>query len=144
MASLPLCHQQNFKIMITLKNVLKVNGISSGATGIGLMVFSGFFAALFDVTTRVPFVAVGLFLSVFASFVMITALQEHLRLKWVKTIIALDVSWVLGSVVAVIWLNGTISMIGIMLIILVAVWVGAMAILQYKGVKAGDKWSSAL
>ena len=130
--------------MITLKNVLKVNGVSSGATGMFLMVFSGFFASLFEVTQRVPFVSVGLFLLVFAGFVLTAAVQKNIQPKLVKAIIVLDISWVLGSVVAVLWLNGTISMKGIMLILMVAVWVGAMAILQYKGARAGNQWNNAL
>jgi len=143
-AALPLSYQQNLKIMITLKNVLKVNGISSGATGIALVVFSGFFASLFEVTQRIPFVSVGLFLLVFAGFVIIAAFQKNIPPQWVKAIIALDALWVLGSFVAAVWLNATISMIGVILILLVAVWVGAMAILQYKGATTGRKWNNAL
>ncbi len=130
--------------MVTLRNVLKVNSISSGATGICLVTFSEFFASLFEVSQRVPFVTVGLFLILFAGFVMLVALQKSIRPRRVKKIIAIDAGWVMGSVVAVLWLNGTISIVGMMIILLVAVWVGVMAILQFMGAKAVDKLSDPL
>jgi|SRR5690606_16398918 len=130
--------------MIPLRNVLKVNSISSGATGICLVTFSEIFASLFGVSQRVPFVTVGLFLILFAGFVMLVALQRSIQPRRITTIIAMDIGWVMGSVVAVLWLNGTISIIGIIIILFVAVWVGVMAILQFMGAKAVEKFSDPL
>lgn len=130
--------------MISLRNILKINAISSGATGLGLVAFSGFFASLFEVDQSTPFMAVGIFLLVFAGFVMLTALQKTVNPPWVKIIIWLDTSWVMGSIIAVLWLMDTISLMGSLLMIGVAIWVAAMALLQNKGLHAGSRLTGAL
>lgn len=127
--------------MISLQNILKINAISSGATGLGLVAFSGFFASLFGVDQSAPFMAAGIFLLVFAGFVMLAALQKTVNPPWVKIIIWLDTSWVMFSIIAVLWLIDTISLMGILLISGVAIWVAAMALLQSKGLHTESKLS---
>lgn len=102
----------------------------------GLVVFSEFFASLFGVTQQVPFVEVGVFLLVFASLVLLTALPKTVSPRLVKVIVWIDGLWVVGSIVAMLLLLGIISGVGHLLIIGVAAWVAAMAILQHRGRKA--------
>jgi hypothetical protein len=121
--------------MISLKQVLLVNAISSGATGALLMLFSAPVAGLFGVTPVAPFVAVGAFLLVFAGGVGYEAVQKRLRPGRVQLIIALDVAWVVGSLVAVALSFSALSPLGNLLILAVAGWVATMAFLQTRGLR---------
>lgn len=130
--------------MISLKNILKVNAISSGATGFGLVVFSGFFTSLFGVAQSTPFVEAGIFLLVFASFVMLTALQKTVNPRLAKIIVWLDSLWVIGSIILVLMLMYTISWVGHLLVIGVAMWVATMAILQNQGIRVTHKLANSV
>ena len=57
------------KHMKTLKNVLLVNALSSGATGLGLIAFAAPIAILFGISEPTPVMEVGIFLVVFAILV---------------------------------------------------------------------------
>jgi len=120
--------------MISLKNILLLNGVSSGATGVLLLAFSRFFANLFLVTSTMAFTGVGIFLIVFASLVIWVALGD-MNCRTVQLIITLDTIWVGLSFIVAIFFYDEISLIGSVLIEVVAIWVAAMAILQTKGLK---------
>ncbi len=121
--------------MKTLKTVLQVNAISSGVTGIGLVIFSKTIASLFEVAQNEPFIAVGVFLVLFSAYVLSVGLSKQIDSVKVKTIIVADVAWVIASIVATVVLFNTISIIGIVAIEAVAVWVAMMAYLQNSGLK---------
>ena len=121
--------------MMPLKNVLIVNGVSSGATGIGLVAFAQLAANLFDVPQTSVFAGTGIFLLVFAAVVLFEAFRDSIRMRQVQIIIALDVLWVIASVLVVLLMLSKISAIGNLLIIAVALWVAMMAFLQVKGLK---------
>lgn len=121
--------------MKTLKTVLQVNAISSGVTGIGLVIFSKTIASLFEVAQNVPFIAVGVFLVLFSAYVLSVGLSKQIDSVKVKTIIVADVAWVIASIIATVVLFNTISIIGIVAIEAVAVWVAMMAYLQNSGLK---------
>jgi hypothetical protein len=116
--------------MLTLSNILKINAISSGATGLLLVVFSKFSAGLFGIGTQAPFILVGLFLIGFSIFVMYNAFQKPFKPRQIVSIIWLDRLWVLVSLLVIAIYNTSISTIGLLLILAVAVWVGLMAYLQ--------------
>jgi hypothetical protein len=126
---------KNFNFMMPLKNVLIVNGVSSGATGIGLVAFARLAANLFGVPHSGVFSGTGIFLLVFAAVVLFEAFRDSIRIKQVQIIIALDILWVIVSVFVVLLMLSKISAIGNILIIAVALWVAAMALLQVKGLK---------
>ncbi|WP_454881038.1 hypothetical protein [Sphingobacterium detergens] len=115
---------------MTLKNVLLTNAISSGMTGILLATMPSLFTQLFKTPHSSPFALVGGFLIVFSVFVLATAMKKIISKSWTKFIITLDVIWVIASVIALISLFYTISIIGSVMILAVAVWVGMMAYLQ--------------
>lgn len=121
--------------MKTLKTVLQVNAISSGITGIGLVIFSKAIAGLFEVAQNGPFVVVGVFLIIFSAYVMAVGLPKKIDPVKVKAIIVADVLWVVASAVAAVVLYSSISIIGVVAIEAVALWVAAMAYLQNKGLK---------
>ncbi|HEX2532469.1 MAG TPA: nuclear transport factor 2 family protein [Chitinophagaceae bacterium] len=119
--------------MFSLTNILKVNALSSGATGLLLLFFARQTAALFNVATTAPFIEAGLFLVLFAAFVWIVSTRRPHPRRAVSFIIGLDLLWVIASVIALPFLAPVISGTGITLIALVAAWVALMALLQRKG-----------
>jgi hypothetical protein len=126
--------------MLPLKTTLLVNAISSGATGLLLALFPGMAAGIFGVSETVYFIEAGVFLILFAAFVLYVATRKPVSQRSVMMVTALDLLWVLASMVAVFLLAGVVSTIGIVLIVAVAAWVALMAFLQFKGsyaIKAG-------
>ena len=122
--------------MSPLRTTLLVNAISSGATGILLSLFPGIAAGIFGVSDTVYFVEAGVFLVLFAAFVLYVATRKPISLRSVMLVTSLDLLWVLASIVVAFLLAGTISTIGIVLIIAIAAWVALMALLQFKGTYA--------
>lgn len=122
--------------MSPLKTTLLVNAISSGFTGILLAAMSSTVAGIFGVTDTVPFVEVGMFLILFAAYVLFVATRNPISVRNVMIVSTLDILWVVGSIVAVLLLIGVVSTMGIILIVAVAAWVALMALLQIRGSKA--------
>jgi hypothetical protein len=121
--------------MTSLKNVLLINGVSSGATGLILIVFGQFTATLFGSSQVVPFWAVGAFLIVFAALVIAEGVRATPRAGRVMLITTLDTSWVAGSLIIVVLQLFSFSAIGYVLISGVALWVATMAVLQARALK---------
>ena len=121
--------------MTTLRNVLMVNAISSGVTGLILMIVPGFVAGLFETTHTQPIIGVGMFLVAFAVLVFRAGLQNPLRLAMVWLIIALDAAWVVTSLAVIILELFAVSTLGYVFIAAVAGWVMLMAYLQFNGVR---------
>lgn len=121
--------------MIRLKNILRINSVSSGVTGLLLVLFSGFIADLFGASKTAPFTGVGLFLLLFAVYVYLQALKEPIQTKNIRLIIAIDTAWVIGSLIIILPGLFGLFIIGYILIGAVAAWVSAMAFLQSRGLK---------
>jgi 4-hydroxybenzoate polyprenyltransferase len=121
--------------MTSLKNVLLINGASSGATGLILIAFGRFVAAIFGVSQPQPFWAVGIFLIAFAALVIAEGLQPSPRQNRVILITTLDTLWVIGSVAIAALQMFNLSAMGYVLVSGVALWVAAMAVLQARGLK---------
>lgn len=121
--------------MKTLKNVLFINALSSGATGVGLIVFASWIAELFGVNTPAPVMGVGFFLVGFAILVFKESRRSILHIKMIRLIILLDSAWVVTSLIVIVLQLFDLSSVGYFAIGAVAVWVGAMAYLQSSGVR---------
>lgn len=121
--------------MNKLRNVLKINAISSAAAGLLLVGFPGYIAGLFGASLQWPFVAAGLFLIAFAAFVWVQGRQATPPKGWVKLIIVLDIIWVADSLLVVVPRLFDLTFIGYLLISGVAAWVALMAFLQTKGLQ---------
>lgn len=121
--------------MNMLKNVLLVNALSSGATGVLLVLFPGLVAGLCGATLTWPFVAAGLFLIIFAVLVFVQSRKPVMQKGWIKLIIALDIIWVVESLIIVVPQLFGLSFLGYFLIGAVAGWVALMAYLQSRGLK---------
>jgi hypothetical protein len=119
--------------MTTLRNVLLINAVSSGITGLVLAIAPGMVADLFATSNTTAFVAVGIFLFAFAVLVFVLSIQDPLREKNINIIIALDTLWVLASFAIILLQVLDISTLGYFIIAAVAAWVALMAYLQFKG-----------
>jgi len=122
--------------MMSLKNVLLVNGVSSGATGSLILTFGHMAASLFGVNGPTAFWVVGIFLIAFAVLVITEGLKTNTSANRVRLIIVLDVLWVIGSVAIVVLQLFDLSALGYFVIAAVGAWVGLMAFLQFKGLKS--------
>ena len=120
--------------MMTLRNVLRVNALSSGLTGLLLAFFPRLFSNLFEVNIAGPFIGVGVFLIVFAIAVGIVSLRASLDRTAVIGITLADAAWVVASV-ALVLTPVAMSFFGKVIVLAVAGWVLLMAALQYRGVK---------
>lgn len=119
---------------MTLRNVLRVNALSSGLTGLLLAIFPDMFSSLFAIGSTEPFIWVGVFLIVFAIGVVIVSMGGSLDGTAVSVIIFADAAWVVASV-AVVLAPLSMSVYGILMILSVACWVSLMAMLQYRGLR---------
>lgn len=120
--------------MLTLKNVLRVNALSSGLTGLLLTAFPGIFRDLFEVSSTIPFVGVGIFLIVFSIAVGVVGARHSDSHPAVLAVTFADSAWVVASI-AVVLMPIAMSNLGTLLIIAVAGWVLMMAVLQARGLK---------
>jgi hypothetical protein len=116
--------------MITLKNVLRLNAISSGLTGLVLVFFPKTIAQLFHSSAWTPFSEVGIFLIVFAVIVIAISSTMPIRPKAVQYVIMLDTLWVAASLAMIIFQLFSLSTIGYAMIGGVALWVCLMIYLQ--------------
>jgi len=121
--------------MKTLKNVLFVNALTSGATGLGLIAFAAPIAILFGISEFTPVMEVGIFLFVFSILVFREGKRTSYNLRMVKLIIALDIGWVLVSVLVVMLQLFNLTPLGYFAISAVGLWVAGMAYLQINGLK---------
>lgn len=121
--------------MLSLRNVLIINSLSSGITGIGLMAFAPFIATIFGVSQVQAFQGTGIFLLAFALLVFYVSRQKLLSPSQVRIIITLDLLWVAGSLAIVGLQLFSLSNIGYIEIAVIAAWVAAMAYLQWRGLK---------
>ncbi|QMU29356.1 hypothetical protein [Adhaeribacter radiodurans] len=123
------------KPVTTLKTVMLINALSSGATALLLLSMPGIISDLFGRGEKLPFMVVGLFLLVFAFIVFTQSRRSFIHKGWLKFIIALDILWVLESVLILIPHLFRFTTIGYILIAAVALWVAVMALLQARGLK---------
>ena len=121
--------------MIYLKNILLLNAVSSGATGLGIIVLAPFIVSIFGIPQVASFYGTGIFLLFFAGFVLYESLQRPIRAGRVMIISTLDGLWVITSFAIVLMGLFKLSMIGYGIITGVALWVASMAYLQMKGIK---------
>lgn len=122
--------------MKTLKNVLFIDALSSGATGLILAIFPSYAAGIFGTSQGMPFAIIGILLTLFSALVLIQSRKNVMHKNMVKFIIAANALWVIESVAIIISQMFGFTAIGYFIIGAVAAWVAMMAILQTKGLKA--------
>ncbi len=89
--------------MIPLSTTMQINAISSGATGVGLIIFAKPIASLFGVMQTAQFIGTGIFLVLFAVLVFTVSKKQPVNTRYVRLIVLLDVLWVVASLIAIIF-----------------------------------------
>ena len=121
--------------MITLKNVLLVNAVSSGFTGLALIAASRFIASPLGIAYPGAVFGVGVFLLAFSTGVYVVSRKPEPPRRALESIVIMDSLWVVSSIAVVLFHLATESFLGNFIITAIALWVALMAILQYKGMR---------
>jgi len=117
--------------MNTLKTYLRINSAFSLISGVALAHYSDELFDFFGVlNNNFSLDIIGLSLFVFALFVWYVSAKQLHNIMLVKLISFLDVLWVFGSIVIVVFQLFNLSTKGYYLISLVAFWVGFLAYKQ--------------
>lgn len=112
-----------------------INALSSGATALLLLLAPGLISDLFGRGEKLPFIAIGIFLLIFAYLVFTQSRKPYIHKGWLKFIIALDILWVIESAIIIVPPLFRFTTWGYTIIAAVALWVAVMALLQMKGLK---------
>ena len=118
-----------------LRTALRANAIFSCLSGVILLVFSAAIGEWLGFERRLPLMIVGGMLLVFALSLVIYASRRTVRLAEAWTAIGSDLAWVIGTA-ALLWMAPDLfSLTGKLILIVIALLVGAFALLQYLGVR---------
>lgn len=118
-----------------LKYVLLSNGTFSMVSGIILLLIPHIINDLLGTTNLLPKWVLpigGANLVVFGGALYVVAMQALISKFWVNTAIALDVSWVIGSIIIIVLFNALLSKTALTIIIFVASVVTLFAFLQQR------------
>ncbi|MEU6920056.1 hypothetical protein [Streptomyces sp. NPDC046631] len=117
-----------------LRTALVADVVLTGANGIGYLVLATVLDSFLGVPRSVQY-PVGVFLTVYALWVLIVARQENIGRGAVAVIIALNTAWAVASVVAVVVDALTATGVGNGWIVFQGLVVAAMGALQYAGLR---------
>lgn len=126
----------------SLRLTLTLDAITSGASGLLLLVAGGPIAALLSPASELfgiglPMLcrSVGLFLLAFAGLALVAARSAPARTGLVWEVFALNVAWVIGSILLVELAWDGLTLLGRLAIVAVALVVAVFALLQGVGLK---------
>jgi len=121
--------------MKELRTYLRINSIFSLLTGVMMAYFSKTILIFFNLdmaNNQYLFEIIGLNLFLFALFVWYVSAKRLQSVMLVKLISFLDIIWVIGSCIIVIFQLFNLSVKGYYLILIVAIWIGFLAYKQLK------------
>ena len=115
-----------------LRDLLMIDALISGVTGVALIAVAGVAEPMLNVPAAVMRAA-GLILLPYATLVLFVSRSEQLTRSLVGIVIALNVGWVVASVLVLVssWIQPTT--LGVAFIVVQALVVGALAELQFTG-----------
>lgn len=125
--------------MMNLNNVLFANGASTTLAGVILLIIPNRLSTLFGLSVNGYLIAVGIFFSIFGTFVLYQAFQKNVSKATLRFITTIDWLWVLFSAVLIGLLFETVSPIGLLIIGVIALWVALMAFLEGKYLRSNGK-----
>lgn len=115
-----------------LRTALNVNAGFSFFSGAVMLTFNDGLQSAFGFDNDWVFPIVGLHLMVFGVFVAFVAKRKHEHKGLVSTITLLDLGWVIGSTVLVLFQPFGLNPLAHLIISGVAGWIGLLAFLQWK------------
>lgn len=116
---------------VQLKNYLSINALFSVICGLIMVLISAKLNTFFNINNEYVFPVIGTNLIVFSMFVFYVSRKQISNKILVKTITALDVLWVLGSLIIIIFSLFNLSSKGYVLMGIVATWILFLAYKQF-------------
>ncbi|WP_406381523.1 hypothetical protein [Streptomyces sp. NBC_01618] len=117
-----------------LRAALVADVILTGANGVGYLALATVLDSFLGVPRPVQY-AVGVFLTVYALWVLAVSRQENISRGAVTVVIALNVAWAVAGVVTVVLDALTATTVGNGWIVFQGLVVAAMGALQYAGLR---------
>lgn len=114
---------------------LRMNAAFSLLSGLDFILFDHALVGLITGDRSQSILPVGLMLIGFAVFVFSVSMMANVNKYLVGTIIAMDLLWVMGSVALVTAAGDAVTMMGRVLIVLVALVIAGFAYFQTKGLR---------
>jgi len=121
--------------MKELKKYLTINFTFSAISGLTMLLFSSNLNGLFNIDNIYIFPIIGANLLIFSAFVWYISSKQLTNKMLVATITILDLLWVLGSFIIVLFGLFDISKTGNILISIVAIWIAFLAYKQFRNNK---------
>ncbi|MFY0601710.1 MAG: hypothetical protein JXR03_18700 [Cyclobacteriaceae bacterium] len=118
-----------------LRNTLKLNVVFTTASAFSLVFLKTLIAEVMNVPLPEILLYIGVGLLLFAGLLIYSATRTQINPKLIKLIIVQDGAWVTGSAVLISLQLFEISLIGNIMIGVIAMVVGLFAVLQYKYLK---------
>lgn len=118
-----------------IKKILFWNVIFSFITSVFMIACNSQLQSIFGFTQKYVFLGIALWLLSFVMFILYVIFYQINKIIWIKTIICMDFSWVILSIISVLFNLFSISFIGNIIILSVAMIVWVMWILQYIAIK---------
>lgn len=125
---------QSSRISPFLRQILLVDALITGATGLLLLLGADFLATLLDLPIGLLRYA-GLILLPFVAFVFYLAAREQVQRSAIWLVIGINILWVAASIALLLSGWATPNGLGIAFVIFQAVVVGVFAELQYVGLR---------
>ncbi|MEO1447902.1 MAG: hypothetical protein AAFV07_00145 [Bacteroidota bacterium] len=114
---------------------LRINAAFSALSGLTLLLANAPLQKLMGISQADILPGLGLNLLVFAAFVAWVSYRKAHQRGWVMSITLMDLAWVLGSALLLIFRPFDLSTWGYILIFIVADLVGTFAWMQYRGMQ---------
>lgn len=120
---------------IKLKTALLANATFSSISGVTMLLFSNWISELMGIPNKWVLPIIGGGLLFFASTIVYQATRDSINSNPVKLIILQDLLWVVGSLVILVFGLFDLTIVGKILIAIVAVAVADFAFLQWWGLR---------
>ena len=118
--------------MNKLKKYLVINALFSAISGTIMIFFRENFNLFFNLENNLVFTITGSGLLLFSVFVFYTSRKHSTNSKLVNTITFLDLLWVIGSIIISFFGLFNLSDRGYLTIMIIAIWIGFLALKQLK------------
>ena len=117
-----------------VRNLLRLNAIFSGVSGLALALLNRPLAEVFGISRGIV-ATIGVALIVYAADLSITAVRRGLRRSIVLMFATADAAWVLGGLAVLLAWPDTLSIAGRLALAATIVPVAAFAALQFRGAR---------
>ena len=123
---------------MALKKYLLINSSFSFICGLCMLLLNDQLNVFFNISQPLVFYIIGLNLILFSFFVLFAAVSKPFKNILIKIIIVLDILWVIGSLIIVVFKVFNLSNTGYLAIVAVAVFIAFLAYQQNRNLRQFD------